>query len=267
MTRTTSKSIARPLAALALASALGLGAAAPASAQGKSTEGWSAEIVPYLWGAGIKGSLSNGTIGTGGVDADIDISFSEILDHLDMALMGAAEARYGRWGLLFDGVYLLVSDDVPTHDRQGDAKFKFQQQLYSLAPAYRVFDDEVFVDVLAGVRYLYLKTSLEVPPGHHPPIATGRKVSASASWWGGFGGVRVAWPLPFAKEVSLVGYLDLGEMDGSFMWQGIAGANWQITDMFSAKLGYRYLSFKVGAGSTEFDLDTSGFYAGLGIKF
>jgi opacity protein-like surface antigen len=256
------RSAFRRLAA-AVVFALSVALATPAAAQGKSEDKVSFEIMPYLWAAGISGNISVGTIATGGVDA----SFSDLLDDLDMALMGMIEARYGRWGLLLDGIYMDLSKNADTRDLQGKSEVKFEQQLYSLAPTYRVLDEEVFVDALAGVRYLYVKTQLTIQPGQHPLVAGGRQVSASDNWWGGFVGARIAWPLPFYKPIALVGYVDLGAMDGNFMWQGIAGANWQISEMFSAKLGYRYLSYDVGAGINEFDLDTGGFYAGLGIKF
>jgi len=243
--------------------ALGVALAMPAAAQSKSEEKFTFEITPYLWTAGISGDISIGTIATKGVD----VSFSSIFDNLDLAFMGWAEARYGRFGLIVDAIYMDIGKSVPIRDNRGEASAKFEQQMYSIAPSYRVLDEEVLVDVLAGVRYLYMKSRLAVPPGGHPLIATGRTVSASESWVGGFVGTAVAWPLPFYKPVSLIGYVDVGVMDGNFMWQGIAGANWQISQMFSAKLGYRYLSVDVDAGRAQFDLAMGGFFAGLGIKF
>ena len=249
---------------LACGAALTFAAAAPALAQTKSEEKFTLEITPYLWAAGIEGSYQIGNIASGG----LDVSFDSIWDNLDMAVMGTIEGRHGRWGLLFDAVYFDMSQTQPTQDHLASSvKAKIEQQLYSLAPAYRVLEDEVFVDVLAGVRYLYMKGELTIAEGQHPLIAQGRQVSSSDSWWGGFVGARVAWPLPFYKPVSLVGYLDLGAMDGEFMWQGIAGVNWQISEMFTAKLGYRYMSLDVSTGVSEFDLDIGGAYAGLGIKF
>jgi len=253
--------------AVGVALALAFGAASPAAAQGKSEDKFTFEVTPYLWAAGINGDAAIGTIAGGGIDVDVDASFSDIFQMLDMAFMGMIEGRYGRWGLLLDAVYMQLHDTETTADDRGSAKFKLQQQLYSLAPMYRVLDEDVFIDAFAGVRFLYLKSELTIPEGRHPLLSQGRHVEASESWWGGFVGARVAWPLPFYKPVSLVGYLDVGAMDGNFMWQGIAGANWQISQTFSAKLGYRYLSYDVGSGPADFNLDTSGFYAGVGIKF
>lgn len=70
---------------------------------------WQFDATLYLWGTGI-----GGTTRTGG---DIDISCGDLWDNLDMAFMGALEARKGKWGLLGDFVYLKVSaDDSATEE-------------------------------------------------------------------------------------------------------------------------------------------------------
>ena len=46
---------------------------------------WRYKASLYLWGAGIGGTSSSG--------GDVDVSFSDIIDNLDMAAMGAIEAR------------------------------------------------------------------------------------------------------------------------------------------------------------------------------
>src|SRR4029453_16752215 len=114
--------------------ALALGAALPAAAQGKSEDKFTFEVTPYLWAAGINGDIAVGTVRGGGIDVDVDASFSDIFQELDMAFMGMVEGRYGRWGLLLDAVYMQLSDNETTRDGLASAKFKLEQQLYSLAP-------------------------------------------------------------------------------------------------------------------------------------
>ena len=57
----------------------------------------------YLWGPALSGETTTG--------GSIDISFSDILDNLDFALMGAVEARRGRFSIFADALYLDLSDD------------------------------------------------------------------------------------------------------------------------------------------------------------
>ena len=104
---------------------------------------WQFDATLYLWGAGI-----DGTTRTGG---DIDISFGDLWDNLDMAFMGALEARKGKWGLLGDFVYLYVSADdsateqVPvigpiTIPVKVNADVSMKNRIASFAGTYRVVD-------------------------------------------------------------------------------------------------------------------------------
>lgn len=93
--------------------ALLLAANAPAGAETQAGA-WQYELTPYLWGAAMRGDVQSGHLPKIGVD----MSFGEIVDILDFGLMGAFEARNGRWGLLSDMVYMKVSDDA-TASRTG----------------------------------------------------------------------------------------------------------------------------------------------------
>jgi len=75
--------------------------AAPATAQ---TSGWSFAVSPYAWVPGITAAVDTawGTVG-------VDKSSSDLLSRLDIAFMGAFEARNGRWGLIADLFYANLS--------------------------------------------------------------------------------------------------------------------------------------------------------------
>jgi len=68
---------------------------------------WKFAVTPYLWGAGI-----NGTATVGLHEADVEKSFSDILDDLDFAAMVNLQARKGRFGVYTDVVYLGQSVDL-----------------------------------------------------------------------------------------------------------------------------------------------------------
>ena len=55
----------------------------------------------YLLGVGIEG-----TTGIGPVETEIDLSFGDILDHLELSAMGLFRARKGRWAFLGDAVFM-----------------------------------------------------------------------------------------------------------------------------------------------------------------
>ena len=84
----------RHLAALPI----GLIAAGDQSAAAEPS-GWAFEVTPYFLAAGL-----NGTAGARGVEADIDASFNDIWDKLDICLMGHFEARNGPWIVTIDAL-------------------------------------------------------------------------------------------------------------------------------------------------------------------
>ena len=85
--------------------ALVLGIPAAAHAQ-EAPDRWTIELTPYLWAAGLDGNTAaDGT----GSEIDTDYEFFS-LDNLDFALGTSLEARKGRWGMLYDAMYVEFSD-------------------------------------------------------------------------------------------------------------------------------------------------------------
>ena len=69
------------------------------------SEPWQFTIAVPGWMAGM-----DGTIGVRGVNANIDIGFDEILQHLDMIFAARAEARKGPFGIYGEILYIGLSD-------------------------------------------------------------------------------------------------------------------------------------------------------------
>ena len=67
---------------------------------------WSVEVTPYLWVAGLDGDTAAHGAGS---EIDTDYEFFS-LDNLDFALGTAVEAHRGRWGMLYDAMYVEFSD-------------------------------------------------------------------------------------------------------------------------------------------------------------
>jgi opacity protein-like surface antigen len=245
---------------MSLTVVLGLCPAVPARAAPSdiSEDAWTFEFTPYIWGAGLEGDVKLGRLPSAGVEA----SFSDILNVLDLGLMGAFEGRKGRWGVLFDGIYVSLSDSVPTpNSLYGNAQINLTEQIYSLAGTYRVSEGQVPVDLVGGLRYVNLDIKGELTSG----IATGRIRSGSESWWDVFIGARVLYP--FAEHWALVGYADVGGGGSDLSWQALAGVNYQFSKVISGKIGYRYLSLDYENADFLYDMNMAGFYAGVGFRF
>ena len=201
---------------------------AAAAETGSSQEStWQFDFTPYLWLAGIDGDVRSGRFSTGGVEA----TFTDIFQDLNGAFLGTFEVRKGRWGVLFDAVYLDISGTTETPDRAiGNVHTELTQGMYSLAGNYRIVEQPIALDLLAGARYATVSTDLVVEPGKYPNILEGRSVSESINWWDGFVGMRGL--IPLSKRWSLVGYAEFGAGGSNFTFQGIGGVNLQVAKHF-----------------------------------
>ena len=67
---------------------------------------WDWDVTPYLWGAGINGGVSVGSI-----DSDISVDFSDIVNILQGAVLLRLEATSGQNGVFGDLAYLALEED------------------------------------------------------------------------------------------------------------------------------------------------------------
>jgi opacity protein-like surface antigen len=253
--------------AVLLVGLIGAGGQSASAGQG----GWTFEVTPYLFAAGL-----NGTAGARGIEADVDASFSDIWDNLDIGLMGLFEARNGPWSVTFDALYFEVSDQAsktvtgPLGQVTVNGALDVSSSVTVLQPSawYRVLDERTKVDLGAGLRYTRLSLDLEVGITTDPGIifpGGGRSVSGSESWVDMIVGARVSHPI--SDRWSLTGYADVGGGGSSLTYQLVAGADWALNDRFTARAGYRYSYWDYEDGGTVWDMSASGLYLGLGIAF
>ena len=253
--------------------AAGLAAVPSAYAQSGTWMGerWSFEVTPYLWAAGIKGDTQVGSLPS----TSVDVGFSDILDHLDFAAMGTFEARKGRWGFLFDAVYMKLSASG-TAMRTGPgpigatatatADLKVEQTMLTGAAVYRLAEGPTVFDVLGGLRYTKLDVSGDV-------VATlfGRtgieNRSGDKDWTDPIVGFRAQHRI--ADRWSLAGYGDIGGfgVGSELTWQVAAGVDYAISRTLTARGGYRILKVDYDKDGVVYDMKTSGIYLGLGIRF
>ncbi|AOB33013.1 hypothetical protein AKI39_23095 [Bordetella sp. H567] len=195
-----------------------------------------------------------------------DASFSDVWRNLDVGAMGTVEARKGRWGILFDAIYVKVGEDSKPllEGDLGKARLHVSQTILQLAGAYRIVDDRVFpIDVLAGVRYTYLDSDLSFT--RSPLLPNGADRSNNVDWTDGFVGIRGRYYL--TDKWSVLGYADAGTGGTKYSWQLIAGTDYQFNKSVVGKFGYRILSMKYESDKFLYQGKTAGLYLGVGIKF
>jgi opacity protein-like surface antigen len=253
--------------------ALGICAAGTVQVQATAASGvgWSFDFTPYIWGAGMDGSVQVGQLPS----TSVDMSFSDILENLDAGLMGAFEARTGRWGLLFDAVYMKL-EDSGTATRTGagpigatasaSAQLEVTQTLYAAAVAYRITEGRAPLDLIGGLRYLETEADARIEGSLFAQTATAER-SAKKSWTDPYIGLRLQQPL--AARWTLVSYADIGGfgVGSDFTWHALLGVNYEFSKAIAGKIGYRILDVDYDKDGFAYDMAYSGLYFGLGIRF
>lgn len=243
------------LAALALAGV---------TAGAQAADAWQFELTPYLWASGMEGDVQAGRL----PKTAVDMSFGDILDTLDFGLMGAFEARNGRWGFLFDGIFMRVSDSA-TASRGPltvNADAEVEQTMLAGAVAYRAVEGKAPVDVIAGLRYTKLDVDAKIDASLFSLAGTVKR-SGDLDWIDPYLGVRVQYPLN--ERWSLVGYADVGGfgVGSDFTWQGLAGVNYEFSKSVVAKFGYRYLRVDYDKDNMLYEMRNDGVYLGAAFRF
>lgn len=125
------------------------------------TDTWRFNVTPYLWLVNINGSVYYDDTQIG----QANLKSGELLSHLNAAGMVTLEAHKGRLGLAADLVYSKISaqDSAIRGAIDLGSKTTVEQGIYTLGATYTLHNSSsAYVDVLAGVRVLDLRTSTAV---------------------------------------------------------------------------------------------------------
>ncbi len=113
------------------------------------SEPWQFTIAAPGWMAGL-----DGTIGVRGVNANIDIGFDQILQHLDMIFAMRAEAQKGPFGIYGEVIYIGLSDDAQVSGLINNVHEQVDQTLVDTALSWRLFNQPRWsLDFAAGTHY------------------------------------------------------------------------------------------------------------------
>jgi hypothetical protein len=249
----------RTISLVWLALLLFLAATSPAGAQAPAEDSWKVTIAPYFLGAGM-----SGTTAVKGQELTVDMSFSDILDHLQFGAMGLVVARKGNWGFGGDAIWMSLGANGTTPGPVGvsgsaDANqgaFSFYA-LRRLAPV---------ADLMFGARVNTLQTSLSFNgPGQG-------SVDGSKTWVDPIVGVQLHTPDSGRRWHAQV-YSEIGGFGAGsdLTWQVFPTFGVDLAKSFSLDFGYRWLDidYKTGENATLFKWDvlTQGPVLGFVFKF
>ncbi|SDA92756.1 hypothetical protein [Mesorhizobium qingshengii] len=223
---------------------------------------WTFTVAPYGWLAGL-----NGTVGQFGMPpVDVDVSFGDILKKFDIGFMGAGEARYDRFGIAMDLLYLKVSTSANTPlGVLADHVDVTSKTLTAFAAAeYRLAEtDNMSFDVLGGARVWSLKTELDPVGGPADPLS----FTDTASWVDPIVGAKARVGL--SNNFYLTGWGMIGGfgVGSKLTWDVMGAVGYNVSDSVSLIGGWRALSVDYEHGASVFDVVMSGPILGATIKF
>lgn len=223
------------LAAIAVAAAAPMASAADLPAPpAEADSGWSFTFAPYLWAAGMDGKVAQ----FGLPEVEVDASFSDVLNHLDIGLMGAGEARNGRFAVATDLLWVKLSadQDTPLGVLANKVDADIETLMFTAVGSYSLFLGETGnLDVVAGGRVWSVDTELDFKGG----ILGGQTASDDATWVDPVVGLKGR--ANFTPEFYITGWGLIGGFDVSskFMWDVMGGLGYAPSDGFSIVAGYR----------------------------
>ena len=243
------------------------------SAEEKPVEnsGWEFQVAPYMWFLSASGDVT-----VKGQKSDLDLSFNDIWDELNIAAMLAFEGRKGRWGFYGDIIGANLGKSTKVDGIKIDPTVKlfwmtagssYRLGTWNLSDAASKEAPTVTVDAFAGVRYTYLDIELDLKGF---PNASGDQ-----DWFDPLVGARAIFDLSEKWAVSLDGSIGGFGVGSNFAWDaaGLIGYRFGLFGKDNATFfgGYRarYQDYTDGSGDDKFEWDVTlhGPILGLGIGF
>jgi hypothetical protein len=218
-------------------------------------QGWHVDIDPYLWFAGI-----DGTVGALGHESSVHVSASDVLSDFNAGLMVAVETRYNRIVMPVDFMWVRLKDSkgIPITDDVASVHVKINEDLFTPKIGYRLVSKERFkMDALVGIRYWHLGTTLTL----QPQIANG--YYGAANWVDAVQGMRFQGLL--TRNVLLTVGGDAGAGGSRLDYQVVGLLGYKIKRV-TIQGGWRYLVIHKAPGENAFvDMAMTGVIVGVVI--
>jgi hypothetical protein len=125
---------------------------------------------PWQFTIAVPGWLAsmNGTIGVRGVNADIDVPVTEVLQHLDMIFSARAAAQKGPFGISGEVFYIGLSNNTQINRMINNIHEQVDLTLVDGALSWRLFNQPRWsLDFAAGTHYTSVYERLEL---HSDPV-------------------------------------------------------------------------------------------------
>ncbi|MAM09596.1 MAG: hypothetical protein CML23_03870 [Rhizobiaceae bacterium] len=244
---------------------------APQPAIPALANGWSFELTPYIWGAGLSGKVSPFSSAP---TVRVERSFSEILEELNLAGFVNFHATNGRFGAYADVMYVDTREDhatgpvtLPGFGPVPGVNVNLDTKLFNAAlfGTYRLADTErLALDALAGVRVFRAWADVSAAIPGTPYTYQAR---SDFGWVDPAVGARLEYD--FGKGFGFVGQADIGgaSWGSDLTWQAMGAVTYDVSSATAVSLGYKYLSVDYDRDGHLLDIDMQGPTLGLTFRF
>ncbi len=245
---------------LSFLSAIALAATSSSAAENQ----WDFTATLYGWFPSVSTAVETPL---GEVEGQVD--FDEILETLDIAFIGALEARKGRLSLVADLQYFDIGVEAEPHRATSfnDAKVDSQMFLFSAYASYALVDSAKFrLDIGGGLRFIGAKINTHLYGKGAVPVA---EFSADGHWTDALIVTRVR--RQFNDRWHGVAYFEVGGFgigdSSDLTWQVFAGGGYRLNAIWSAVGGFRHLAIERRFGNFDVTTEVSGPLLGFQAAF
>lgn len=221
---------------------------------------WSFTINAYAWLAGLDGRVRT----LPPLPAvDVNIGIGTVLENLDGAIMGTAEARNGRFLVFTDIVASRISPDKSFKAFGYPANIGLESGavIATGMGGYRLLDTSQFsLDLLGGARVFSLKNTIDLQT-----LPVSISYGKRESWVDGVVGGRAIYTLTDNWFMTVIGLG--GGISSNYEWDVFGGLGYRFNERWGAFAGYRALKVDYRSGDFIYDALQHGPVLGAQMRF
>ena len=240
-----------------------------APAESAVAQEWEWAVAPYVWASdtSVDVFVNNDPV------FGADLSFSDLLDTLDMGFQLHVEGRRDKFGFFLDLTYLDVGETTTTPANPpltGGTVIDTDIDLTMIEAGgtYWPSGESQGLNLLLGVRVIDLGVDLIITP---PAPLPSTRVQSSVTLTDGFAGLRYVAPLGQRWILTLRGDAGAGDSDLTWNASAILGYQFGKNNRYNMLLGYRHLVIEfednVDGVRVEVEQTMSGPEVGFAFRF
>lgn len=232
----------------------------PAPTPVETSSGWTYAISPYAWAPGISGNVGVGRLPEVHFDAD----FGDIWQNLDFAAMVMGEARYDRYSVIGDLIYIKLSDDkgTPRGIIANNVEDTFKAFTGFLGGGYAlVYAPNGHLDIVGGARVWSVDNTISFNGG----LLDGASAGRTKTWVDAMAGLKGNYF--FTPQVYATGWGLVGGGGADIDWDVGAALGYKFNKTISAELGYRAMGVDYSSDNFTVDVVLQGPVLGVTFRF